>query len=94
MEVLTDARGVATLFEQPRAALSASGDVTVETELIRGDDPVRALLEFARKGKFDLVASGMQGAWGLDPHFTGSVSTALLRGAACTTLTAPPQASV
>lgn len=88
------ARGVAALFEQPRAALRASGDVTVETELLRGDDSARALLEFARKGKFDLVASGMQGARGLDPHFTGSVSTALLRGATCATLITPPQASV
>ena len=87
------ARGAAALFEQPKAALSAAGDVTVETELLRGDDPGPALLEFARKGKFDLVASGMQGAWGADRHLTGSVSTALLRGAACTTLIAPSQAS-
>ena len=85
-------RGIAALFEQPKAALSASRDVTVETEVLRGDDPAPALLEFARKGKFDLVASGIQGAWGLEPHFTGSVSTALLRGAACNTLIAPPQA--
>ena len=88
------ARGVAALFEQPRAALSAAGDVTVETVLLRGDDPAVSLLEFARKGEFHVIASGMQSGSGLDHHLTGSVSTALLRGATCTTLIAPPQASI
>jgi nucleotide-binding universal stress UspA family protein len=82
-------RGVSQLFEQLAASLSIPGDVAVETLFLRGDAAV-ALLDHARHGDFDLVATGTQGRTALDRHLTASVSTALLRGAECAVLIAPP----
>ena len=84
--------GVAGLFERLSASLSMPGDVTVETALLRGGDPATALLDHVRAGDFDLIATGTQGETPLDRHLTGSVSTALLRGARCAMLIAPPPA--
>jgi nucleotide-binding universal stress UspA family protein len=82
--------GVGRLFEKLTASLSVPGDVSVETVLLRGADPAAALLAHVRAGDFDLVATGTQGETALDRHLTGSVSTALLRGARCAVLIAPP----
>jgi nucleotide-binding universal stress UspA family protein len=81
--------GVAGLFEKLRASLSVPGDVSVETVVLRGE-PAAALLDHARRSDFDLIATGTQGETALDRHLTGSVSTALLRGARCAVLIAPP----
>jgi nucleotide-binding universal stress UspA family protein len=81
--------GVAGLFEKLKGSLSVPGDVSIETVVLRGD-PAEALLDHARRGDFDLIATGTQGETALDRHLTGSVSTALLRGARCAVLIAPP----
>jgi nucleotide-binding universal stress UspA family protein len=83
------AHGVAGLFEKFSALLSVPGDVSVETVRLRGADPAAAILDRARTGNFDLIATGTQGQTILDRHLTGSVSTALLRGARCSVLIAP-----
>ena len=82
--------GVAQLFERLSASLAVPGDVSVETVLLRGGDPATVLLGHVRAGDFDLIATGTQGQTPLDLHLTGSVSTALLRGARCAVLIAPP----
>ena len=82
-------RGVAGLFDQLADTLRAAGDVHVETVVLRGDAPT-ALLEFAARGAFDLVAAGSQSAPWVEWHLTGSVSTSLLRGAHSIILIAPP----
>jgi nucleotide-binding universal stress UspA family protein len=81
--------GVARLFEQLAASLAAPGDISVDTVLLRGE-PAAALLDHASRGDFDLVATGTQGQTELERHLTGSVSTAVLRGARCAVLIAPP----
>lgn len=81
--------GVAALFRRLVHMLAAPGEVEVETTVIRGD-PSTALLQLATRGVFDLIAAGSRSApWpDLDP--AGSVSAALLRGAQCAVLIAPP----
>ncbi len=84
-------RGVAALLEPLAARLTAAGDITVNTVVLRSEDgdTSAALLERAREHDFDLIATGTQGHTALDRHLTGSVSTALLRGARCAVLIAP-----
>jgi len=75
-----------------RGALSAAGDITVNAVVLRikgGDDTAEALLEHARQHDCDLIATGTQAHTALDRHLTGSVSTALLRGAKCAVLMSP-----
>jgi nucleotide-binding universal stress UspA family protein len=81
--------GVARLLDQLAGSLAVPGDVSIETLLLRGD-PAAALLNHLSRGDFDLVATGAQGQTELERHLTGSVSTALLRGARCAVLIAPP----
>jgi nucleotide-binding universal stress UspA family protein len=83
------ASGVTGLFTKLGASLSVPGDVSVETVVLRGD-PAEALLDHARAGAFDLVATGTHGETTLEHRLTGGVSTALLRGARCAVLIAPP----
>jgi nucleotide-binding universal stress UspA family protein len=85
--------GVARLFEQLAASLSIPGDASVETVLLRGE-PAATLLDHLSRGDFDLIATGAQGQTELERHLTGSVSTAVLRGARCPVLIAPPPAPV
>jgi nucleotide-binding universal stress UspA family protein len=81
--------GVSGLFRRLVANLRAPDDIEVETAIVRGD-PSAALLELAGNGGVDLIAAGSRSTpWPeLDP--AGSVSAALLRGAACAVLVAPP----
>jgi nucleotide-binding universal stress UspA family protein len=83
------AEGVAALFRRLVPELSAPGDVEVETVILRGD-PRRSLLELATSGDFDLVAVGSQTRPWADSQLAGSVSVALVRGAGCAVLIAPP----
>jgi nucleotide-binding universal stress UspA family protein len=85
-------RGVAMLFEPLVALLTAASDITVKAVVLHsngGDDTAEALLEHARQHDFDLIATGTQAHTALDRHLTGSVSTALLRGAQCAVLMSP-----
>jgi nucleotide-binding universal stress UspA family protein len=82
-------RGVTGLFEELAGALRAArDDVRIESVLLKGD-PVPALLEYAARRACELIASGAQSASDIGDPFTGSVSTALLRGARCCVLIAP-----
>lgn len=85
-------RGVAAMLGPLATSLSVPGDITVDIAMLRTDDadPAMALLERAQRDSSDLIATGTQGNTALDRHLTGSVSTALLRGAPCTVLIAPP----
>jgi nucleotide-binding universal stress UspA family protein len=82
-------RGVAACHQELSAELGGPPDVTIETVLLRGE-PAPALLDLASNSQCDLIAAGTQGVSALDRQFTGSVSTALLRGARCAVLIAPP----
>lgn len=81
-------RGVASLFADLVAGLGSSGDATVETVLLHGD-PAPALLDHATAHACDLVATGTQSVPASGQRATGSVSTALLRGARAIVLLAP-----
>jgi len=83
------AEGVGALFRRLVQLLGATGDIEVETTVVRGN-PASALLELASRDAYDLIAAGSRSApWpDLDP--AGSVSAALLRGAECAVLIAPP----
>lgn len=83
-------QGVAGLFQQLEVELEARGDVRVETVLLKGE-PAPALLALATSGAYDLIACGTHGAAAAGRRFPGSVSTALLRGARCPVLIAPPR---
>jgi nucleotide-binding universal stress UspA family protein len=48
------------------------------------------VLDHASRGDVDLIATGTQGRMAPERHLTGSVSTAILRGARCPVLIAPP----
>jgi nucleotide-binding universal stress UspA family protein len=82
-------RAFARLFDQLATSLSIPGDVSVETVLLRGE-PAATLVDYSSRGDFDFVATGTQGETELERHRTGSVSTAVLRGARCAVLIAPP----
>jgi nucleotide-binding universal stress UspA family protein len=86
-------RGVAAMLAPLATALSVPDDITVDIAMLRTDDadPAVALLERAQRDSSDLIATGTQGHTALDRHLTGSVSTALLRGARCVVLIAPPE---
>lgn len=86
------ADGVAGLFRRIEPELSALGDVDVQTVTVHGD-PFTSLPELASRGDFDLLAAGSPRStpWP-DTNPLGSVSAALLRGADCTVLIAPPPA--
>jgi nucleotide-binding universal stress UspA family protein len=86
-------RGVGSLFGELEAGLAGSGDVTVETVLLHGD-PAPALLSHAERAGCDLIATGTQSMPESGPRLTGSVSTALLRGARVAVLLAPPAEAV
>ena len=83
------AEGVTSLFARLVPELRVPGDIAVETTLVSGD-PAAALLECGARGGFDLIAAGSRSAPWPDSDLTGSVSAALLRGAACPVLIAPP----
>jgi nucleotide-binding universal stress UspA family protein len=83
------AEGVAGLFRRLVPKLSAPGDVEVETAVVRGEAS-DTLLELVSRGGFDLIAAGSRSAPWPESDPAGSVSAALLRGAACAVLIAPP----
>lgn len=83
-------QGVAGLFQQLEADLEARGRVRVDTVLLKGE-AAPALLALATSGAYDLLACGTHGAAPAGRRFPGSVSTALLRGAHCPVLIAPPR---
>lgn len=64
----------------------------MKTTLV-GGEPVPALLDYSATHGSDLIATGTQGVAAHGPCMTGSVSTALLRGAPAAVLIAPPPAS-
>jgi nucleotide-binding universal stress UspA family protein len=71
------------------AELGAPPDVLVEPVVLRGD-PARALLEFGRASRAELVAAGTHGRGFFHRLVLGSVSTRLVRGAECSVLVVPP----
>ncbi len=52
--------------------------VPVETEVVEGDDPSRAIVEAAREGEADLVAMASHGRGGLSRAILGSVTDGVL----------------
>ena len=71
-----------------RKQIGDARDVTVDTLVLHGDAS-EALLGRAREGSYDLIAAGTAGLAAPDVHDMGSVSSALLRGAACAVLVVP-----
>lgn len=78
-------------FDQLRDALGAGAQVLLRPVSLRGRPP-EMLLDFAERVRADLVACGTQGPTAPEPCFVGSVASALVRGARCSVLLAPPPA--
>jgi nucleotide-binding universal stress UspA family protein len=61
--------------------------IDIRTVLLRGLDPARGVLEFAREIHADLLIVGTHGRGGLAHFFLGSVAQQLVRSAPCPVLT-------
>lgn len=80
---------IVRLFDALIEELSVPGDISVDAVVLHGD-PAAALLEHAASVSVDLIASGTQGENVGSIQLPGSVAMALLRGAECSVLIAPP----
>lgn len=83
------ARAIPAHFERLRGALPARPDVTVTTAVVEGRAAVE-VLAYADAHAADLVAAGRRGHGLLGRVLVGSVTTALVRGAARPLLVTPP----
>lgn len=61
-------------------------DLTVESHLLRGDDPAEAVLDYASETGIDLLVLGTHGRRGLMRLMMGSVAETILRRAPCPAL--------
>jgi nucleotide-binding universal stress UspA family protein len=86
-EITTSA--VMPKLDAVRRRLDPSPGIDVEFVLLHGD-PAHELLAFAEQTNIDIIAAGMHGRSALGRLVLGSVSTKLIRTAACSVLVAPP----
>ncbi len=85
-------RTLPPLFDQLRAQLSTTGNVTIETVTIRGD-PAPALIAYAQQNGAELIALGAQRHGVIERLVVGSVATRVLRTARCAVLAVPASAA-
>lgn len=86
--------GARARLDELARELAGEGGVEVRTSLVRiwlGQGPARGLLDAARSVRAELIAAGSHGLGFFGRVFMGSVSTRLVRGAACSVLVAPPR---
>lgn len=83
--------GVQATFDRLRRELARPG-LTVEARLLEGT-VAETIATFAREQSIDLLAAGSHGHEIVDRLLLGSVPAQLLRGAECSVLVAPPQAT-
>jgi nucleotide-binding universal stress UspA family protein len=84
-------RGLPALFDRVEKALGAPRGITVRRVTLLGT-PVEELLKFAASQGADLIAAGRRGHGFFERLLVGSVTTALVRGAACSVLVTPEPA--
>ena len=82
-------RSIEKLFATLTDTLEIPEGVRVERVVAHGA-PAKALLELAREKNADLIAAGSHGHSAVARMFVGSVSTKLVREAACSVLVVPP----
>jgi nucleotide-binding universal stress UspA family protein len=86
-------RSLPARFDRMRTALGQAHPLTFINVVREGPAP-REVLEVARECSADLIVAGTRGFGMLERMLMGSVSTALLRGSACSVLIAPgPEAT-
>jgi nucleotide-binding universal stress UspA family protein len=83
------AAGLPAQFERMRDALGPTGSCTIETLAVEGR-PADLVLSVAHSMRADLVVAGTHGRGVVERWLLGSTSSALLRGAECSVLLAPP----
>jgi nucleotide-binding universal stress UspA family protein len=76
-------------FDRVREALGRTDGVTIETLAVEGR-PADLVLAVAHSMRADLVVAGTHGRGLVERWLLGSTSSALLRGAECSVLLAPP----
>jgi nucleotide-binding universal stress UspA family protein len=96
------ADGIAGLFDELRHELDEEArrssvprrrtSIVKDTVLLHGE-PAPTILEHAARHRNDLIVVGTRGVRAGDTMPLGSVSLAILRGARCAVLVAPPHAS-
>ena len=84
-------RAAQRMLAEMSHALAVPDGVHVETAVLHGDPP-KEMLDFAREAEVELIAAGSHGRSLLQRAVLGSVSTKLVRGAACSVLVCPPNA--
>lgn len=85
-------QAIPELFARVRQELAAPEDVLVETAILTGRSPGRAIAGFATALKADLVVSATHGHAFLARLLLGSVASELFRGAPCSFLCVPGSA--
>jgi nucleotide-binding universal stress UspA family protein len=68
-------------MSEVRARLAKDG-LALDTRVLTADDAARALLDFTKSEKVDLIALSTRGRGGVSRFFLGSVADKLVRGAA------------
>ncbi len=77
---------VATTVVERESARHAHSGVAIATEVLSGE-PTAALVEFARRGGFDLLVTGNRGMTGIDRVFRlGSVPSKVMHRLPCNLL--------
>jgi nucleotide-binding universal stress UspA family protein len=83
------ASSIPEAFYRFRTALGPHPDITIHTKLLEGP-PAELVLGVARAQNADLIVAGTHGRGAVERWLIGSTSAALLRGAGCSVLLAPP----
>jgi nucleotide-binding universal stress UspA family protein len=79
-------------FALLRPRLTTPPDIQIEALTLSGN-PAAELLRLAGETKADLIAAGSHGYGFITRLVVGSVTSKLLRGAACAVLVVPPDAA-
>ncbi len=75
-----------------RAKMLSGQGVQVETHVLIDDDPVKAIIDYASKGKFDVIAMSTHGRSGLNELVHGSVAGAVVKAGVAPVLLLRPSA--
>jgi nucleotide-binding universal stress UspA family protein len=86
---ITNGDSVLGRLQALEARLAPPPSVRVEHVLLHGE-PAHELVAFAAEHRVDMIAAGTHGRSALERLVLGSVSTSLIRTAACWVLVAPP----
>lgn len=77
-------------IEDAQQRVPTAASVTVESEIVWGDDPSEAIVQFAETHPTDLLVLGTHGYGAIGRALIGSVTSRVVRRATCPMLLIPP----